>query len=285
MEKKQEGKYVLLNLLAIAFLATAGIWVRSIALPPISIGFYRMLFTLLILIPMVYKEIPRISSKDKVTIITGGIFLGLDIIFWNLSFLYTSIAVATLLVNLTFLTIVPVSYFLFREKITRGFLLSAIITVSGVALLMSGKLNGSRNNLTGDLLALGASVFYAAFLLIVYKARSRVSALSIIFLSSAGACITLFAAMLHRESLVIPSTPGLYIRLIAYAVVMQILGQGLMSWCLGKISASLTSVLTLAQPIMAAIYALILFNERLTPTELAGAAVVLLGIWLAKRSV
>ena len=45
-------KYVLLALLAVAFLATGGIFVKQSGLGPINTGFYRMLFSIPLLWPL-----------------------------------------------------------------------------------------------------------------------------------------------------------------------------------------------------------------------------------------
>ncbi|NLM05443.1 MAG: DMT family transporter [Tissierellia bacterium] len=284
MERKNETKYIFLLLLAICFLASAGIWVRSITLPPISIGFYRMLLTLPLLLPLVYKELPKLKFKDVIVLLLAGFFLGMDLLLWNVSFLHTSIANATLFVNLTFLTIVPVSYFAFKEEIKKSFIAGVLITLLGVIILMSGKINSAENGIYGNFLALLASSFYAGFLLISYKTREKFGPMTIIFIASIGGAVTLFLGMLLKEGMVVPPNSFSLVQLIIYSFVMQLLGQGTMSYCLGKLSASLTSVLVLAQPIIAAFLAFILFHETLNLIEIIGVLITLVGIWQAKRS-
>lgn len=57
-----------------------------------------------------------------------------------------------------------------------------------------------------------------------------------------------------------------------------------MAFCLGKVSANLSSVLVLAQPVIAGIYAFILFEEVLSIFEVFGMFVVLVGIYFAKKN-
>ena len=48
-------RYVLLAMLAVAFLATGGIFVKQSGLGPINTGFYRMLFSIPLLWPLAYS--------------------------------------------------------------------------------------------------------------------------------------------------------------------------------------------------------------------------------------
>src|SRR3989442_327777 len=60
-------------------------------------------------------------------------------------------------------------------------------------------------------------------------------------------------------------------------------GQGLMAYSLAHLPAAFSSVSLLFQPVMAALFAWILLSEPLVPLQMAGGAVVLVGIYLARR--
>ena len=70
---------------------------------------------------------------------------------------------------------------------------------------------------------------------------------------------------------------------MALALVTQILGQGLIAYAFAHLPASLSSVSLLIQPVVAALVAWQLFGEAVGPAQFIGGAVVLTGIWLAKR--
>ncbi|MED3542520.1 DMT family transporter, partial [Bacillus toyonensis] len=139
MIRNNETKYILLVFLAICFLATGGIFVKLSDLPPINTGFYRVLLSIPLLLPFVWKELNKVSKKDILLILLAGVFLAGDLILWNVSFHYTSVANANLLANLVPLVIIPFSFFIFKEKITRTFFIGSIITISVVIVLVSGK--------------------------------------------------------------------------------------------------------------------------------------------------
>lgn len=284
MERNNETRYILLTFLAICFLATGGIFIKLSSLPPIATGVYRVLFSIPILLPFISKELKKLSKRDIGLILLAGMFFGGDLILWNISFTYTTVANASLLANLVTLTMVPASYYIFKEKIPPKFILSIMITIAGVIVLLSGKINPSIDNFYGDFLAFITSFFYAAFLLMVYKMRDRVSAFTIIFVSSFSTAATMFVAMIFKEGFYVPTTFEELYPILGLALCSQIAGQGLMSFCLGKVRASLSSVLVLSQPIVAAIYALIIFSERLSMIEILGMMITLIGIYVAKKS-
>ncbi|HEY8919149.1 MAG TPA: DMT family transporter [Chitinophaga sp.] len=274
----------LLAILAICFLASGGIFVRLSTLPPIHTGFYRVLFSVFILYPFVKSKLRQLDVKTMATIIIAGVFLALDLILWNISFHLTSVANANLFANLVPFTMIPVAYFVFKERLQPRFFLGVAITLAGIFLLVSGKINPTFSNYQGDLLAFATSVFYALFLLTVYTIRDKVDALTIMFISAFGSLPVLFGAMVWREGFYVPQTFTDLYPLICLAVLSQILGQGLLSYCMGKLPVAVASLVVLTQPLVAAVYAYILFHERLSFLEMAGMLVALTGIFFAKRS-
>lgn len=282
MIRKNETKYILLVFLAICFLATGGILVKVSELPPINTGFYRVLISIPLLLPFVGKEIRNISKNDMLLMFFAGVFLAGDLILWNISFFFTSVANANLLANLVPLVIIPFSFFIFKEKISVKFFIGALITLVGIFILVSGKAVITRDSLYGDMLAFLTSFFYAFFLLTVYKVRERVSATVIMFVSAFGSVITIFISMIFIEGIYFPSNLSDWLPLIGLAIFSQILGQGLLSFCLGKVNVVLSSILVLLQPIVAAIYAWIIFGEMITKIEMIGILISLIGVYVVK---
>lgn len=277
------AKYIFLIFLAICFLATGGIFVKLSPLPPINTGFYRVLFSIPMLLPFIKKsDLQSLSYKQVVTIVLAGAFLAGDLTFWNSSFSYTTVANSNLLVNLTPFTVIPVSYFLFKEKMTPKFLLGGLVTLLGVFVLMANKVTVSPERLLGDSMSLGASVFYAMFMITVYKLRDTVKSNVIMFLSAFGTFLVLAAVIFFTEGFYVPKNFEELWPLLALALVSQILGQGLLAYCLGKVNASLSSLITLSQPVVAALYAWVIFQEHLNLQSIIAIIITLTGVYLAK---
>ena len=72
--------------------------------------------------------------------------------------------------------------------------------------------------------------------------------------------------------------------LLGLAVVSQVLGQSLIAYGFAHLSAALSSVSVLTQPLVAALLAWSLFGEALASPQLFGAMLVLIGIVIARRT-
>ena len=276
-------KYVLLAVVAVAFLATGGIFVRQSGVSPINTGFYRMLFSIPLLWPLAYGRLGRLGRRDVALLLLSGLFLAGAVALWNSSFSYTTVANANLLTNLTPFTVIPVSYFLFRERLPRLFIPGAAVTLAGVVLLLGGKASPSAGNYFGDMLALAAAFFYAGFLLIAYRLRDTIESSVIMFVSAFGGLVGLFAASWAVEGLQIPQDWGGLWPILALTLCVQVVGHNLLTHCQGKLSVNLSAVICLSQPAIAAVYSWAVFSERLTWMEILGIVVVMAGVYIVKR--
>lgn len=282
IERNNETKDILLALVAVAFLATGGILVKLSVLSPINTGFYRMLFSLPLLLPLAYKQLKHLSKRDVIILFFAGVFLAGDVALWNLSFSYTSVANANLLANLTPFTVIPVSYFLFKERIPKFFLVGAVMTIVGLCILISGKAAPSESGYFGDFLSFCASFFYAGFLLISYRLRDRIESSVIMLVSGCGSAVTLLLTAHGVEGFQVPSGVAQLWPLLGLTLCLQVIGHNLLAHCQGKISVNLSSILCLSQPAMASLYALMIFAERISRVELMGILVVMAGVYLVK---
>ena len=282
MERNNETKDVLLELVAVAFLATGGIFVKLSALPPINTGFYRVLFSIPLLLPLAFKGLKTLRKKDILILFLAGCFLAGDVALWNLSFSYTSVANANLLTNLTPFTVIPISYFLFREKIPKFFLLGAVITMSGVFVLLGGKINPIESNYLGDFLAFCASFFYASFILISYRLRDRYESSVIMFASGFGSALTLGGVAMLTEGIQIPHGMGELWPLLGLTLCLQVIGHNLLAHCQGRLNVNLSAIICLCQPVIASVYSFIIFSEMLSVKEVIGIMIVMVGVYLVK---
>lgn len=280
--RNNETKYVLLEFLGIIFLATGGIFVKMSALSPINTGMYRVLFAIPVLYMMARKNLSNLKKSDIVLLFFAGVFLAGDIALWNMAFHYTTVANANLLTNLTPFIVVPVSFFLLKEKIPKLFLPGLGITLLGVFILIGGKAAPVPSNYWGDLLAFGACFFYAGFILISYCLRNRFTSSVIMFVSSIGTVITLFMLAFLTEGIQVPKSAAQLGPILGLTFCLQIVGHNLLSHCQGKLSVNLSSVICLSQPVVASIYSYFFFSEELTLKEVLGILIVIIGVMIVK---
>lgn len=200
------NRNIFLVFLCICCLATGGIFVRYSELGPISTGMYRVLFSLPVFLWMSRGQHAEISRNGKILAVLAGAFLAFDLILWNISFSYTTVANANLLANLVPFTVVPLSYWLYREKVRRAFFIGGGIVLIGLVILLSGKIEPSPRYFKGDLLAACTSIFYGLFIITIYKLRHQSPTLLIMSYASIGSLLVLTPVALLVEGVQTPQT-------------------------------------------------------------------------------
>lgn len=281
--RENQTRFVLLELVAVCFCASSGIFVRYSALGPVNTGFYRMLFAIPILWLLARKDLKGIAKKDMLLMLLTGVLFSGDIILFNLSLSMTSIANTNLFTNLTTFTVIPVSCLVFKEKLPKHLLTGAAIAVVGVVVLILGKAEPSPSHYVGDLLAFCASIFYGLYLLASYRLRERFSNHVITFFCLISCIFVMPLYIVPVEGFEIPHGFAEIWPLLGLAICLQVFGHNLMGYCQGKVSVNLSSIVVLTQPAVAALYSFFFFGERLTWMEIVGICIVIVGVYLAKR--
>lgn len=278
--------------LAVCCLATGGIFVKMSALDPIATGMWRIALSMP-LVALWCKVETRsrpasrsdLSPRQKAMLWLAGMFLGFDLALWNISFSYTTVANANLLANLVPFIVIPVAFFVFKERFSPAFLKGLALAVCGVLLLLWNKLwGGQGGGLFGDALAAATAVFYGLYILVISRIRQNVSSSRSMYFSGLGCLSVLIPIALCFETRLVPATLRDVAPLVGLAVISHVGGQGLLALCLRYVPPGLSSVLVLLQPVVAALYAWGLFGERLGALEACGIVVCLSGLYLAKRS-
>lgn len=215
--------------------------------------------------------------------VLAGVFFAADLAFFNTAVMTTTVGNATLLgVNAP--VFVALGAWLFHgERPTAafwsGFALSAtgVIGIVGVDVLRHPKLGA------GDLLAIAGAVCYAGYLLYVQRSRIGMDALTFSALSGVVAAITLLGICLAIGAPLGGFGPRTWWALIGLALVTQVIGHLGVAYSLGRLPVSATSVVLLAQAPLTVILAVPLLHEGVTPFQVLGGALVLVGIYVVNR--
>lgn len=266
--------------LAIGF---AGIFVRlAQPAPPVVVGFYRMLFAALLLSAWIaLRRTPlRVRGRAGALAFAAGACFGSDIALWQTSVLLTTVATATLLVNLTPVHVGLFARFVRGERLHPRFVSGAALALAGTAVLMGGP-GGGPDDLRGMGLAIGASVFYAAYLLVMGEARREAHVFSALYAMTLGAASVLLVAALARGDPLHGFPAHSWAVMGIAAVVSQLVGVFGIVWALRYLPATLASVGLLGQPLSAAVLAWWILGEPVGPVQALGGATVLVGIALA----
>jgi drug/metabolite transporter (DMT)-like permease len=262
----------------------SAIFVKLAAVPGPASAFYRMFFASVILIPAWLVRRPLAPSRAgiRLSLICGLFFAG-DLALWNTALLHTSAANATLLANLSPLWVGLGALVLLHEPVGPRYWLGMAIALAGSFVVLRGGalLTGSLN--AADLLAVGASFFYAAYMLTTRVTRASVDTFSFMVLSMAACGCALLLLSLAMGAPLTGYSRGSWLALIGLGLVTQAGGWVSITYALGTLRASSVSVTLLGQPVLTAIFAALVLAEPLTASLLVGGALILLGIALVLR--
>lgn len=235
---------------------------------------------------------PRGVSSDSDRLrgwiwIPGIIFAG-DFWAWHWSFEHTSVANSTLLANVAILIVTLFAWLVWKERLSRKFVGGSVLAFAGVTLLMLS--SAKRQSPTGgdpvfgDLLALLTACFYAAYQLTMKRYRRLRSAPVLMFWASLVAAVCLFPlAWYHADPFWPENGWRGWWPLIGLGVLSHACGQGLISYGLGGVPASLASVVLLVQPVATALLGLVLLGQPLVLWQTVGGIAVVAGLFLAIR--
>ena len=267
---------------AIAF---APILVRLSDTGPVASAFWRTaLAAPLLWIWLARSPEPSAPPISRRALVAAGLFFAADLGVWHWSIVYTSVANSTLLANLAPIFVTLAGWFFWKRSVTRVFLGGMVLAIAGMFLLVGPNFAIGGTRLAGDALGALTAVFYAGYMLAIKSARdARASTVRLMAWSTTITAIALLPVAYLSPQPMMPSSLAGWWVLLGLAVVSQILGQGLIAYAFAHLPASLSSVSLLIQPVMATLFAWVLFGEAVGAVQFVGGVVVLAGIWIARR--
>ncbi len=265
----------------------SAVFVKWANAPGAVAGFYRMAIAVaLFTLPVgmrARRQVP-LSWRHIRFAALGGIFFALDLALWNQSILMTSAANATLFGNTSVLWVALGALILFKEKLRSAFWVGLCIALVGMAIVLGQDFITHPTLGLGDVLAVGAGLWYGLFFLAAERSRDRLSSIVAWWVSSATSALALFVIALALGMPILGYSTTTYLNLIAMALVVQVISFLSVNYALGHLPASIVSPTLLGQPVMTAIFAWVLLDQSLSAVQIIGGLLVLAGIVIVHKS-
>jgi drug/metabolite transporter (DMT)-like permease len=266
-------------------IAWSAIFVRWTDMPGPASAFYRMLIPALLLLPtFLFDRRPKSVDLPTLGIIAfGGLFFSLDLALYNTSILRTSAANATLLGNNTPIFVGLLTWLVLRKPPARTFWLGLLMAIIGAAVILWADLKHHAQIGIGDLMALAASACFAVYLMVTEKVRGSTGTLAFLRLAMIASMVALLLMNLVMGiSLRVPHGRTIW-ALLGLGLVSQLGGYLFLTYALGHLPATLTSISLLTQGPLTAAMAAVFLDEPLTLSQIIGGFLVLAGVALAHR--
>lgn len=261
---------------------------RLASLHPVTIGFYRVAFAApaLLLLALASGQIRSQHFTRPLLLRVGlmGVAVASDQLCNFTAIRLAGVSVASLVALCTAPLLVAVfSALVWREALPHRVYLLLGAALIGTALLVyhPGAAGGPQAAI-GVLWALGSAVSYATIVLCSRALSTAAPPLVSLGLAFALAAILLLPSAVH-QGLVLPTAWPVWALLAYLGLVATGLAYSLFLLGMRQTPVTVASVITLLEPLLAVLLAVVLFHETLTVTGGLGGSLLLLALGLLPR--
>lgn len=264
--------------------AISSIFIKWATAPASVLAMYRLLLTVLFLLPFkpwsIINKQTNLNKKDFLHLFFSSLFLALHFLFWMESLRHTSVASSMIILSLSPVFTTIGLFFFFKARTTIAKVMSLVIAILGSLIIAWGDIGLSHEALYGDFLSLLGCIAYAVHLLFGQLLVQKISGQSysfVVFLIS-GILLFIYNIIFKVELISYSLTNWLIFILLAF--FSTILGHMLFNICLKHLDASVVSMATIGEPILAIFLAFLLLGEEITLLQITGSLITVIGIGL-----
>lgn len=270
--------------LGVVAVSSAAVLIRLADAHPLAISFWRCFAGAAALAPFALharRGAPPLDRSQRRQLIGAGAFLALHFALWIGSLELTTVASSVTLVTMSPIFVGIGSAWFLRESPRRRTWVGMAVTIVGALVIGAADLTdialGPRA-LLGDAMAFGGAVAVAGYLLAGRAARRRLPlTVYAAGVYGVGAVVLLPVCLLAGADLWGYDT-GTWLALAGLIVGPQLLGHTVFNGLLSTVTATVVSIVVLAEPVGATLLAWVVLGEL--PTELfwVGAPLILAGV-------
>jgi drug/metabolite transporter (DMT)-like permease len=274
--------------IAVVGITWSAIFVRWAGVSGPASAFYRVLIAAVVLVPwrLARRDLGAPPRRAAWLAIAGGAFFGFDLLFFNTSLLRTTAATAVLLGNNAPLFVGLASWFLFRDRPRAAFWWGLTLALIGCAVMVLADATSHTGpgSVSGDLMALTAGIFFAAYLKTTERVRTSLDTLTFSSLAIVGSVVTLLVMCLVLKVPLSGYSGRAWASLAGLGLISQLIAYFAIVYGLGHLPATVMSVGLLAQVPLTALVSVPLLGEPVTAVQIGGGLVVLAGIYVVNRA-
>lgn len=261
------------------------IFIKLADVSPDIAGFYRLLFAGLSLFAVLCLrgDLQRLPRGPVLLLVASGCFLAVDFMCWHRSIHLVGPGFSTLLGNFQVFFTALFAWLLFREKVTRMFVVAVLMALCGLTFITGldwAMLSaGVRSGIVFGLLS---AVGYSAYLLFLKESMkdNKVSGMNVMLVVAVSGTIVLgVVGMATGASFSIPDR-GSLLALLGVGVLSTTVGWSLISSAVRYVPATVAGLVLLLQPALAFVWDVMIFDRPTGGSEIFGIMLILVAIYL-----
>ncbi len=251
---------------------------KKAGIPGPTMAFYRMVLTTgLWTVILRGTERRWISRAELRKALVPGIVFGLNITLFFTGVTKTSVANAEFIGALTPVLLVPAGALLFKERINARALWFGLVSFAGLMLVLFNVPSNGVASWNGNLIIVTAMFSWATYLLTSRRLRAEMSVAAILCAVMMIGSVTVFPIALvsgNLDELTVHSIP--YVLLLA--VMTGTAAHGFIVYAQHTVPVGTISILQVAQPALAVVWAFVILDQTIRSIQLLGMALVLIGL-------
>jgi len=271
-------------LAGIVSISFSAIFMRLASPSPATGAFWRAAYAIPILI-VAWLTVRKRDDRDgrtRMLAFAAGLLLTADLVLWQMAIDRIGAGLAVVLANFQVVFVGGLAWLLHRERPTATALAIVPIVIIGVAMISGLGRSDSYGTepVFGTLLGLATALTYAGFLL-VFRHSNRghlAPAPGPLLDATIGTAVGGLFFGLFDSGFSLAFVWPQHGWLIGLGVLIQSIAWMFITFALPRLAALETSVLLLLQPMLAIVWARIVFSESMSPIQWLGVAVVLGGV-------
>ena len=275
--------------LGAALISLSPVWVKLVSVSPTTSGVYRTLFGGLALAAYLLLRRRRLRFPRVVWImlLAASLFFALDLWLWHRSIYFIGPGLSTLLANFQVFFMMLAGIVLYRQAPRPVQVVAVPLALLGLGLIVGFDWSDLPPDYQlGVLLGLLTAVAYAGYLLTMRAARADATDTlplrEVAIMSLGVAALLALSAYFEGASLAIPTLADAG-WLLAYGLLSHCLGMVLIASSLPKVSTTEAGLALLLQPTLSFVWDVLFFARPVSVTELTGAVIALIAIYLGAR--
>jgi drug/metabolite transporter (DMT)-like permease len=282
------SSYRLMAVAGIFVISFSPILIRASAdASDLTIAFFRSFYALPFLALLYWRVRHRDERplRSRMIAVAAGAFLTFDLFFWHASIRQIGAGLATLIANVQVVFVALIAWAMFGEKPGRRaisllpLIFIGIFLISGIG---SGDAYG-ENPGVGSAQSLVAALLYALFILLLRESgryHKTPSTGPVLDATIGAAAVALILGLAFEPSFDLNFEWEVHRWMLLLALVAQVIGWTIIAKAMPHLPALDTSILILGQPMLAILWAGLIYDEDLGASQWIGVALVLAGLLL-----
>lgn len=285
--RKATQGYIMITLVSILF-GSMGILQKfsfAYGIQPDTLIALRILIsssTLFILLALFRRRSLMVKRSDLPLLLVLGL---VGVAFQRISYSYAVYLTTATMAAILFYTypvfVTIIASLKLKERITYQGIFAIVLAFVGVALVVRAyDPTAFSADILGIFFGLGSSVGFVLYFILTQRLRTRYAALTLTLYGDGIGALSLMPAVYISLPQMVSYPWQLWVLILAIAWILSLLAYVVYSYALKEVKASKGSILSVLEPLSAAVYSAILLGEALQPLQMLGIVLALTGVIL-----